>query len=188
LIGTKIGQRTYTYLMATNAMKRNNADGTHVFLVVWKAYRALLAKASESIRKVGLCDSDFRVLEALLHKGPLPVNVIGDKVELTTGSITTAVDRMEAKWLVVRKSHPEDRRVRLVELTAKGRRLIEQAYAQHSVDMECAVKALSRRERATLIDLLKRLGKGPQSESRLVAKAYEDDAAPRKAKRAVVLT
>jgi MarR family 2-MHQ and catechol resistance regulon transcriptional repressor len=147
-------------MAARAALKQTNTDGTHVFLIVWKTYRALLATADASKKKVGLCDSDFRVLEALLHKGPLPVNVIGEKVELTTGSITTAVDRMEAKWLVVRKHHPQDRRVRLVELTTKGRRLIEQAYAQHSIDMERAAKALSRRERATLIGLLKRLGKG----------------------------
>ncbi len=151
-----------------------NTDGTHVFLVVWKTYRALLAKADASKKKVGLCDSDFRVLEALLHKGPLPVNVIGDKVELTTGSITTAVDRMEARWLVVRKRHPEDRRVRLVELTAKGRRLIEQAYDQHSVDMERAVKALSRQERAVLVALLKRLGKGQADGSTAAERVHEN--------------
>jgi MarR family transcriptional regulator, 2-MHQ and catechol-resistance regulon repressor len=137
-------------------------EATHVFLVLWKTYRAMLAKADESKKNVGLGDSDFRVLEALLHKGPLPVNVIGEKVELTTGSITTAVDRMEAKWLVIRKNHPEDRRIRLVELTAKGRRLIEKAYAQHSIDMEKAMSVLSRQERAQLVDLLKRLGKGKE--------------------------
>jgi MarR family transcriptional regulator, 2-MHQ and catechol-resistance regulon repressor len=141
---------------------QQKTEATHVFLVLWKTYRAMLAKAGKSIKKVGLCDSDFRVLEALLHKGPLPVNVIGEKVELTTGSITTAVDRMEAKWLVARKNHPDDRRVRLVELTAKGRRLIEKAYTQHAMDMEQAVSVLSREHRAVLVDLLKRLGKGKE--------------------------
>jgi MarR family transcriptional regulator, 2-MHQ and catechol-resistance regulon repressor len=141
----------------TSASQKTAA--THVFLVLWKAYRAMLAKVDESKKHVGLGDSDFRVLEVLLHKGPLPVNVIGEKVELTTGSITTAVDRMEAKWLVVRKSHPADRRVRIVELTAKGRRLIEKAYAQHEIDMEKAMTALSHEERAVLVELLKRLGK-----------------------------
>jgi MarR family transcriptional regulator, 2-MHQ and catechol-resistance regulon repressor len=134
-------------------------EATHVFLILWKTYRTMLAKADESKKNVGLGDSDFRVLEVLLHKGPLPVNVIGEKVELTTGSITTAVDRMEAKWLVVRKNHPEDRRVRIVELTAKGRRLIEKAYAQHEIDMEKAMRVLTREERGMLVELLKRLGK-----------------------------
>jgi MarR family transcriptional regulator, 2-MHQ and catechol-resistance regulon repressor len=145
--------------MATRTTASTKTEATHVFLVLWKTYRAMLAKADESKKHVGLGDSDFRVLEVLLHKGPLPVNVIGEKVELTTGSITTAVDRMEAKWLVVRKNHPQDRRVRIVELTAKGRRLIEKAYAQHEIDMEKAMTALSREERAVLVALLKRLGK-----------------------------
>jgi MarR family transcriptional regulator, 2-MHQ and catechol-resistance regulon repressor len=134
-------------------------EATHVFQVLWKAYRAMLAKAEESKRNVGLGDSDFRVLEALLQEGPLPVNVIGEKVELTTGSITTAIDRMEAKWLVIRRNHPEDRRVRLVELTAKGRRLIEKAYAQHVLEMERAMDGLSHEERSKLVDLLTRLAK-----------------------------
>ena len=145
--------------MPTTLTATQKTEATHVFLVLWKSYRAMLAKADESKKNVGLGDSDFRVLEVLLHKGPLPVNVIGDKVELTTGSITTAIDRMEAKWLVVRRNHPEDRRVRLVELTAKGRRLIEKAYAQHEIDMEEAMRVLSREERGLLVDLLKRLGK-----------------------------
>jgi MarR family transcriptional regulator, 2-MHQ and catechol-resistance regulon repressor len=140
-------------------MARQKTEATHVFLVLWRTYRAMLAKSEESRRNLGLGDSDFRVLEVLLHKGPQPVNVIGEKVELTTGSITTAVDRMEAKWLVVRKNHPQDRRVRIVELTPKGRRLIEKAYADHESDMERAMKHFSREERSALMELLKRLGK-----------------------------
>ena len=137
---------------------KSKSDGTHVFLVIWKAYRALFVDAQASIKRINLCDSDFRVLEALLHKGPLPVNIIGQMVDLTTGSITSAVDRLESKWLVVRKHHPTDRRIRIVELTTKGRHLIEKAFAQHRIDMEKAVSSLSRAERGLLVDLLKRLG------------------------------
>ena len=61
------------------------------------------------------------ILEVLLHKGPLPVNTIGPKVWLTPGTISVAVDRLEKKALVKRKN-TDDRRVRMVELTAKGRR------------------------------------------------------------------
>jgi MarR family transcriptional regulator, 2-MHQ and catechol-resistance regulon repressor len=145
--------------MTLRTTARQKVEATHVFLVLWRTYRAMRAKSEESRKSLDLGDSDFRVLEVLLHKGPLPVNVIGEKVELTTGSITTAVDRMEAKWLVVRKNHPEDRRVRIVELTAKGRRLIEKAYAQHEIDMERAMQHFSREDRSELVDLLKRLGK-----------------------------
>jgi len=138
--------------------RKTKSDGTQVFLVVWKAYRALLADAQASMKRINLCDSDFRVLEALLHKGPLPVNIIGQIVDLTTGSITSAIDRLESKWLVVRKHHSRDRRIRVVELTNKGRQLIERAFAQHQIDMEKAVSNLSRAERGLLVDLLKRLG------------------------------
>ena len=79
-------------------------------------------------------------------------------VELTTGSITSAVDRLERKWLVVRKHHATDRRIRIVELTTQGRQLIAKAFTQHQLDMERAVSNLSRAERGMLVDLLKRLG------------------------------
>lgn len=154
-----MGRNLRINIMTENKESKDIAEGTHVFLVLWKAYRALRARAEASIKRVDLCDSDFRVLEALLHKGPLPVNVIGHKVDLTTGSITSAVDRLEEKSLVVRKNHPEDRRIRVVELTAKGRRLIERAYGRHKLDMEKAVHGLSREERRALVNLLKRLGK-----------------------------
>jgi MarR family 2-MHQ and catechol resistance regulon transcriptional repressor len=106
-----------------------------------------------------LGDSDFRVLEALLHKGPLPVNTIGPKVWLTPGSISVAVDRLEKKALVKRKT-TDDRRVRLVELTAKGRVLITKTFQDHAAAMEEAASVLSKEERVVLLQLLKKLGKG----------------------------
>src|SRR5947208_16612736 len=100
---------------------RQDSTGVHVWLVFMKAFQALLPHAARSIKRPKLGDSDFRVLEALLHKGPLPGNTIGPKVWLTPGSISVAVDRLVKKWLVSRKDHPDDRRVRQLELTAKGR-------------------------------------------------------------------
>ena len=101
---------------------RKDSTGVHVWLVFMKAFQALLPHAAGSIKRTDLGDSDFRVLEVLLHKGPLPVNTIGPKVWLTPGSIRVAVDRLVKRGLVSRKDHPDDRRVRRVELTAKGRR------------------------------------------------------------------
>ena len=54
-------------------------SGVHVFLVSWKASRAAQDYAGKSVSELGMCGSDFAVLEALLHKGPLPVNEIGKK-------------------------------------------------------------------------------------------------------------
>jgi len=130
----------------------------HLWLVLWKASRAVGAHALRSIEAQPICGSDFAVLEAVLHKGPLPVNDIGRRVGLTSGSISTAVDRVEALRLVDRRAHPSDRRTRLVHLTPAGKRLISSVFLAHARDMERAASALSTPERATLIRLLKKLG------------------------------
>jgi len=139
--------------------KAQDTTGVHVWLVVMKAFQALMPHAADSIERTELGDSDFRVLEALLHKGPLPVNTLGPKVWLTPGSISVAVDRLVKKGLVSRKDHPGDRRVRQVELTAKGRALITRGFREHAAAMETVVSVLSKNERLTLLRLLKKLGK-----------------------------
>src|SRR6266850_396315 len=134
-------------------------SGVHVFLVLWKASRAAQVYAEKSISGLEMCGSDFAVLEALLHKGPLPVNEIGKKVLLTSGSITVAVDRLETKGLVERRTHGTDRRARIVHLTKEGSKLITRAYADHAADMErLASASLTRAERKSLIRLLKKIG------------------------------
>ena len=110
--------------------------------------------------EAGLGDSDFRVLEVLLSKGPLPVNTIGPKVWFTPGSISVAVDRLEKKKLVKRRV-TSDRRVRLVELTANGGNLGAKTFAAHAAALE-KVTTLSRQERLDLLALLKELGKGAE--------------------------
>src|SRR3989442_1936710 len=143
--------------------RKEDTSGVHVWLVLSKAYRALAAHAGKSLNlgRAGLGDSDFRVLEALLHKGPLPVNTIGPKVWLTPGSISVAVDRLE-KAAFVRRTNTDDRRVRLVELTAKGRALITKTFREHPASMEEAASVLSKKERMMLLRLLRKLGKGVQ--------------------------
>src|SRR3989442_13163072 len=104
-----------------------------------------------------MCGSDFAVLEALLHKGPLPINEIGKKVLLTSGSITVAVDRLETKGLVERRAHGTDRRARIVHLTKEGRKGITCAYADHAADMERLAPApLTRAEPQTPIGPFKK--------------------------------
>src|SRR5256886_6738182 len=125
-------------------------SGVHVFLVLWKAARAVEAYAEKSVSQLEMCGSDFSMLEALLHKGPLPVNEIGKKVLLTSGSITVAVDRLETKGLVERRAHGSDRRARIVHLTKAGRKVIKRAYADHAADMErLSSSSLTRAERDT---------------------------------------
>ena len=129
-----------------------------IYLVLWRAFRAIEENASRSVSLLGLGHSDFAVLEVLLHKGPHPVNVIGKKVLLTSASITAAVDRLETRKLLRRTSDPKDGRSRIVELTQSGRRLIEQAFQKYERDMEETMAVLKSAERVDLVRLLKKVG------------------------------
>jgi len=135
------------------------SEAVHLWLVLWRAYEAVRSHSERHIQSLGIGFSDFAVLEALLHKGPLPVNCIGAKVNLTSGSITAAVDRLEAKGLVSRCHHQTDRRARVVHLTDNGRKLIECAFAGHAAAMERAVAGLTPEEQAQATALLKKLGR-----------------------------
>lgn len=136
-----------------------DASGIHLWLVLWKAYTAMRGHALHNIECLGLGLSDFGVLEILLHKGPQPVNMLGAKLELTSGSISVAIDRLERKKLVERKTDAEDRRTRVVHLTPAGRKLIESAFAKHVDAMDEAASGLCPSEREAAVALLKKLGK-----------------------------
>ena len=143
---------------AETQKKAADVSGTHLWLVMMKAFRTLERVATRSIESAEVGLSDFAVLEMLLHKGPQPVNEIGRRIELTSGAITTAVDRLQARGLVTRESHLRDRRARIVRLTAAGRQQAARIFAGHKAAMDSAAGGLSKTERATLIELLKKLG------------------------------
>ena len=135
-----------------------DASGTHLWLVMMKAYQVLERLATQSLESSEVCLSDFAILELLLHKGTQQVNELGRRIALTSGAITTAVDRLEARGLVNRGAHPTDRRARLVCLSARGELHAAKLFAEHKVAMDLAGSGLSKAERATLIQLLKKLG------------------------------
>ena len=139
-------------------MAQSIQEPEHVWLVMMKAMRALTRYAAAGIEETGLGLSDFGVLEAL-HKGPLPVNTIGPIVDLTPGSISIAVDRLFAKGLVTRVESAEDRRVRVVALTPRGKDLIAGAFRKHSLQMKRVFSELSPEEIRGLEVALKKVGK-----------------------------
>lgn len=136
---------------------------TRTWMILWKATQSVSANARRNIETLGLGLTDFAVLEVLLHKGPLPVNTIGAKVFLTSGSVTTAIDRLEARGFVERAAHAGDRRSRIVHLTREGRKTIECAFSEHARTMEQVFSCLSGSERSALIELLKKLGHHAQN-------------------------
>jgi MarR family 2-MHQ and catechol resistance regulon transcriptional repressor len=111
-----------------------------------------------SIAKEGLCLSDFMILEALLHKGPLTITEIQGKVLLASGSMTAAVDRLENKGHIVRKTTPEDRRARRLELTEEGRTLITAVFEAHNQELGNWMSGLTGAEKQQVYGVLKKLG------------------------------
>jgi MarR family 2-MHQ and catechol resistance regulon transcriptional repressor len=129
-----------------------------LWLVLARASSAVGTYIERSFGQRGFCLTDFMVLEALLHKGPLTISAIGEKVLLASASMTSAIDRLEERGLVHRSQSAEDRRVRLVELTGEGRRFIAGLYAQHAEDLESLSQELTEEERKHLYTGLKKIG------------------------------
>ena len=129
-----------------------------LWIVLARAFHSIRAYIEGAITSQGLILSDFMVLEVLLHKGPLTISVIGEKVLLASASMTSAIDRLEKRGLVLRRSCNSDRRIRLVELTSEGRGFIEEIYARHEKDLERIAEGLSEAERRTMYEGLKKMG------------------------------
>jgi len=140
-------------------MTQGAADPAHVWLVMIKAFQALTRYGGAAIEDSGLGNSDFRVLEVLLHKGALPVNTIGPIVGLTPGSMSMAVDRLVEKGLVTRDESKEDRRVRIVAMTPRGKALIVPVFRKHITAMRRVFGELSPEELRDLEKALKTVGK-----------------------------
>lgn len=140
--------------MSTNG----HINAPRLWTVLARCYRAVRQVAERSVAATGLGLSDFGALEALSHKGPLTITEIQEKVLLASGSMTAAVDRLENKGLVVRKSSPNDRRATVIELTAEGKRLVDVAFERHAAELEQIMAVLTDAEKRRLHDLLKKLG------------------------------
>src|SRR2546427_12791244 len=137
--------------------RKTDTSAIHTWLVLMKAHRTLTRHATRSIEALDMCLSDFAILEALLHKGPQPIRELARRIDLTSGSMTTAIDRLETRHLVTRADHATDRRAWGIHPTPKGEALITRGFAGHEEARERAMRGLSKTERAALTGLLKRL-------------------------------
>ena len=138
-------------------------SGAHIRLILARAAKSIEKFDRDSIAQTGLNISDFAILEVLLHKGPLPVNTIGKKVLLTSGSMTTAANRLVRKGYIKREQDPSDGRFFFLHLTTSGHRLIQNAYAKHSRNLERITEVLTEVERTQLVLLLKKIGQHANS-------------------------
>ena len=137
---------------------QNKISAPRLWLVLARAYGSMVDYIEGSIVAQGLGLSDFMVLEVLLHKGPLTISAIGQKVLLASASMTSAIDRLEKRGLVRRKTCDSDRRIRFVELTDSGKAFIEEIYARHEKDLEAVIGGLGDEERQVIYEGLKKIG------------------------------
>src|SRR5215471_17337648 len=138
-------------------------EATHAWLVMLKAEQSIANYLRPSMSAEGLGESDFRVLEVLLHKGPMPVNAIGPKVDLNPGSVSVAVDRLYKKGFVSRVESSYDRRIRTVSLTEKGRETFVPLFRRHASLIKRAFQDVSSDELRQLEGVLKKIGKRADS-------------------------
>lgn len=113
---------------------------------------------NKHIHNHGLNPTEFAVLELLYHKGDQPLQQIGDKILLASGSITYVVDKLEQKELIIRRACTTDRRVTYAQITDKGVKLLEQIFPGHAQEIHQMISVLSGEEKEACIDMLKRVG------------------------------
>jgi MarR family 2-MHQ and catechol resistance regulon transcriptional repressor len=144
--------------MAEEKSAKDKVSAPRLWLVLARAYGSIGAYIEGSITAQGLGLSDFMVLEVLLHKGPMTISAIGEKVLLASASMTSAIDRLEKRDLVRRKTCGSDRRIRFVELTDCGKAFIEEIFARHEKDLEVVIGGLGDEERRVIYEGLKKIG------------------------------
>ena len=123
-----------------------------------RAHASVLKAVTARISDYGLTPSQFAVLEALHHLGPLPLGELAEKLLVTGGNITYVVDRLEQQELVARVRRTDDRRVVHAALQPAGQRLMREIFPDHAQFIEHLFAALSATEQEELRTLLKKLG------------------------------
>jgi MarR family 2-MHQ and catechol resistance regulon transcriptional repressor len=129
-----------------------------LFVVLSRAHAAVARHADADVARHGLTVTEFAILEALYHRGPLLLGELQRKILVTSGGITYLVDRLERRGLVTRQPSPDDRRARFAALTREGEALIARIFPQHAETIARAVAGLGLAQQEQAIELLRMLG------------------------------
>ena len=130
-----------------------------VFVKLRRAVNTLSGRLNPPLqREHQLTESQFGVLEALWHLGPMPQVRLCEKLLVSGSNLTTVVDNLERRGLVRRDPNPDDRRAHLVRLSARGSALIERAFPAHAARITALLGALSAAEQKQLGALARKLG------------------------------
>ncbi|WP_046214539.1 MarR family winged helix-turn-helix transcriptional regulator [Paenibacillus wulumuqiensis] len=144
----------------SDSLNETQATALKLLVVLSKAYKAISEQAVKDVKQYGLSPSEFMILEVLYAKGKVPLQQIGSKILVTSGSITYNIDKLEKKGLLKRIPSSEDRRVIYAEITHEGNELFKYIFPEHAVNISHLMNGLSLKEQEAAIELLKKLGKG----------------------------
>ena len=132
----------------------------NVYVKLMRATNRTTSDIHRHLQEDNLTQSQFAVLEALFHLGPLSQGELGQKILKSNANLTTVVDSLEKKQLVIRDRSASDRRVVTVTLTAEGEELIARVFPRHAEIVAREFEVLSDEEKVQLGVLLKKLGLG----------------------------
>lgn len=136
----------------------------NAYTKLMRAAESVTGRVNRHMAAAGLTISQFGVLEALYHKGPLCQRDIAAKILKSTGNITLVIDNLEKRGLVRRERDTSDRRFLTVHLTDPGTVLIAATFADVEAAIVREMMVLSPREQELLGALCKKLGlKGEKS-------------------------
>lgn len=140
--------------------KTEEQQALKLYIKLARATNEVTAFVHRHLQQANLTHSQFAVLEALHHLGPMSQGQLGEKILKSNANLTTVVDSLEKKSLVKRRRPEADRRKVVVHLTTSGRHLIERIFPTHVAAVSQRVSVLTRQERQQLELLLEKLGKG----------------------------
>ncbi len=143
--------------MKANDSIQENRQALRLYVALTRTYKALLDKDQRNIRSYGLNTSEFGVLELLYNKGSHPIQQIGDKILITSGTMTYVIDKLEKKGLIVRRTCDNDRRIIYAELTETGKNKMMEILPNHYQALAESVDSLTSAEKEIMIEMLKKI-------------------------------
>lgn len=155
-------EQAHTSPASPDNASADRAAALKLFVILSKAYKNVMDLAVKDMKKHGLSPSEFTILEVLYHKGRFPLQQIGEKILITSGSVTYNIDKLEKRELLRRVPSPDDRRVIYAEITDQGRELFDRIFPEHADEVGRIMGGLTADETEAAAGLLKKLGKGTQ--------------------------
>jgi MarR family 2-MHQ and catechol resistance regulon transcriptional repressor len=144
--------------MSEKQIDKKEAESLHALRVHLKANLYILEELKRDMRKKGLSENEFTVLELLYNRGQQPIQQIGKRILIPSSSLTYVIDRLEDKGFVERTNNPEDRRVIYAKITDEGNKKMAEVFPGHSQIIAKMFENLSLEEIDTFIRLTKKIG------------------------------